>query len=1055
MANIPLNRTSNTRMTTQSPIYLFLWLPLFVFGHPSLFGQGTQLNPGDLLVISVSTNSGPCTGAPNGQDQITFISFQDILPGTVIDFTDNGWERENAGLWGNSEGFVRMERTGGVIPAGTPIRIQLPTAIGAPYAATLPDADWNIFELSAANPFPANLNGTNGDQIYFFQGGNFVEGLVNNNDADYIGGRILSAFNIKSEWLPFQNTPEDSGLHPDLNNCNQLRSPGPLWTHAAYFGDLSPATQLEWSQRLREPANWSLVPDCAAVPNYADFEILPSGIDLSCSDCSGCPPFLASLFFEFPDSSIYTATYTNGVDTFTTGGLVDGSFRTFPLNSTTTFTLLQVENTVCPVQVDLGTPVTFTVGPPTLPSNSLTIDTCILFPATFDLLSLHDSLTGGDTLPVTWYEDDQLTQLVANPASFPIAGYDTLYASVGDPACPAPPVSVFLNANAQPTVNPVDLSFCTLPGDPTVVDLDSVINNISPGLEGQLTLFNLGDAGGTPLPNPLTFTGPSFSGEVIAVSDSGCTAGPDTVTFRSIPAPDPDDFSLDINSSNLGCAPVDLRLDLNAPAPDLYQFTLSINDSLVTQQIFAPATISLALNESATLSLISVTTTNGCSASYLPDPDTLFVDVLPGVFLGPDQNLVSCENNPVDLNDGVQLLPPVDPSTQVSFHAALPPTPGNELASPIVQIDRDTLFYAIGVNSDGCSDTLALPVTLDTNPIQLDLDPLDVFNGFTISCAGGENGSIALNISGGSPPYQIDWSNGDSSQTITGLGEGTYSVTVTDGSGCSQIDSTEATAPPPILASYSIPAQDCDPNAGTDLLLDSLSGGIGPFSWSLNGVSFAEVGPTPFLLLAIPPGQQQIFLRDDNGCQRIDTVDVPDPGNELVLEVPNEFTLFRGESVTIEPQVNFTPVAVSWTPPEGISDPTLLNVTAAPITTTTYTLAVQSQEGCLLSEEITLQVIQPRRVYVPDAFSPNGDGANDRFFPFTEAGNTIVRFEIYDRWGSRIFLAENLMQIDASQGWDGSFRGKPMPPGVYVYVVEILYPDDSSELRRGEVTLMR
>ncbi len=1043
-------------MTTRYPTYLFLWLPLFILGAQPLLGQGTQLNPGDIWVISVSTNSSPCTGNPNGgEDLITFISFQDILPGTVIDFTDNGWERDNPGLWGNTEGFVRMVRTGGVIPAGTPIRIQLPTQIGGGYAATLPDADWNIFELSAGNPFPANLNGTTGDQIYFLQGGNFVEGTVNNHDADYIGGTILSAFNIKSEWLPGQNTPEDSGQHPDLNNCNRLRSPGPIWTHVAYFGDLGPATQLQWSQRLREPSNWSLVPDCAAVPNYSDFEILPSGIDLTCSNCSGCPPFLAQLFFELPQTGIYSATYTNGVDTFTNSGLVDGSFQPIPLDTTTTFTLLQVATAGCPVQSDLGTPVTFTVGPPALPFNSLTIDTCILFPAAFNLLSLEDTLTGGEFLPVAWYEDDQLTQLVANPGAFPLAVYDTLYASVGNPGCPAPPVSVFLNANAQPVVNPVTLSFCTLPGDPTVVDLDSVVNNISPGLEGQLTLFNTGDVGGTPLPNPFSFTGPSFEGEVIAVSDSGCTAGPDTITFQSIPAPDPNDFSLSINSSNLGCAPVDLRLDLDAPAPDLYQFAISINDSLVIQQVFAPATISLALNESADLALISVTTTNGCSASYLPDPDTLTVDVLPGVFLGPNQNLVSCENNPVDLSNGVQLLPPVDTSTQIRFHSAFPPTPANELASPIVQIDRDSQFYAVGVNSSGCADTLVLPVTLDANPIQLDLDPLDVFNGFTVSCAGGDNGSISINISGGTPPYRVDWNNGDTTQTITGLMEGTYAVTVTDDSGCSRVDSVEALAPAPIGAVYVIPAQACDPNSGTDLLLDSLSGGVGPFSWSLNGVSFASVGPIPFPLVAIPPGQQQIFLRDDNGCERIDTIEVPDPGNELILEVPDEFTIFNGESVSIEPQVNFSPVAVSWTPADGISDPTSLNVTASPTTTTTYTLGVQSQEGCILSREVLIRVVQPRRVYVPSAFSPNADGANDRFLPFTEEGNSVLRFEVYDRWGERVFQVENLPQLDASQGWDGTFRGKPMPPGIYIYVVEIQYPDDSTELRRGEVTLMR
>lgn len=1028
-----------------------LWLSCCII--PQWLEGQTQLNPGDLLIIAVSSNVGNC-GFDNSEDLITFISFQDIETGTPIDFTDNGWERGNIGRWGNTEGTVRMTRTGPPIPAGTPIQIKLPVQFDGLYEAILPDNGWTFDRLSSSFA-PVNL-ASDGDQLYFMQGGTWINGTIGGHDARYVGGTILYGFNMKDFWQSLARTTEDSGLHPDVTPCFFVNSDGPVWAHAAYDGDLSAATQLEWSQRLRESSNWEAFPGCfSTTPPFFPSLILPNSISLACTTCSGCSPLDAELFFNLPANGFFGITFTNGNDTITQAGITDGSSIIEPINVTTTYTLLEVEQNGCSVQSDLGPPVTFTIGAQSSPLDSLVIDTCIIFPATYNLTTLEDTLTGGATDTLIWYQDFQLTQPIPDPANFPVTGVDTLFATLGDPACPSPAVPVFLNANAQPVANALDLNFCAIPGEPTLVDLPSLTPQISPGLQGELIFYTAGDAGGVELPDNFFYVGPNYDTEVIAVADNGCVSDTTPVTFLTNRAPDPANFSLQVTPSQ-GCLPLDIQLQLNAPQAGTYIIDFLLNDSLVQDQVItAPGIVTTTLTDSTSLVLVSVETVNGCSSDFR-NPDTIQINVVPNAELALDQPLVACQGGPVDLNDGVQLVSGPDPNTDLTFHTALPPTPANALTSPIVDITRDTVFYAFAISLFGCSDTLEVPVLVDQNPIQITTDPLDVFNGFTVSCADGTNGSISASISGGIPPFDISWSNGAAGDLISDLPPGEYTVTVTDNSGCTASDTATATAPLPIVANYSVPPQTCDANGGTNIILDSLSGGIAPFFWSINGVSFAPVGATPFVLQALPSGQQQLTIRDQNGCIRVDTVTIPDPVDGLTLTAPGQVTIFSDEQALIEVQANFTPTAVSWSPTEGLSDSTGLTVLAAPSTSTVYTVSVLSPEGCLLTRDIRVEVRQAQRVFMPNAFSPNADGANDFYFPLTEPSNFILSFEIYDRWGELIYQRENVAPPgDTSFGWDGTYRGQLMPPGTYIYVVNVQFPDDSTDQRQGEFTLMR
>jgi gliding motility-associated-like protein len=92
-------------------------------------------------------------------------------------------------------------------------------------------------------------------------------------------------------------------------------------------------------------------------------------------------------------------------------------------------------------------------------------------------------------------------------------------------------------------------------------------------------------------------------------------------------------------------------------------------------------------------------------------------------------------------------------------------------------------------------------------------------------------------------------------------------------------------------------------------------------------------------------------------------------------------------------------------------------------------------------------------VRIPDAFSPNGDGHNDRFniLGIGEVDHLVI----YDRWGDRVFERDHYYTADTDAQWDGRFHGQPAPTGVYVYFVQMSCPSGGVFTRKGTVVLVR
>jgi trimeric autotransporter adhesin len=112
-------------------------------------------------------------------------------------------------------------------------------------------------------------------------------------------------------------------------------------------------------------------------------------------------------------------------------------------------------------------------------------------------------------------------------------------------------------------------------------------------------------------------------------------------------------------------------------------------------------------------------------------------------------------------------------------------------------------------------------------------------------------------------------------------------------------------------------------------------------------------------------------------------------------------------------------------------------------------VVVTYNHGCEVSASIRINVAGNPPIYVPNAFTPNGDGIDDIWSVFG-TGVKDIKATVFNRWGEKVFESSN-----QSDGWDGTYKGQLQPPGVYVYVVEIVYLNDEKTTKEGSLTLIR
>jgi gliding motility-associated-like protein len=324
-------------------------------------------------------------------------------------------------------------------------------------------------------------------------------------------------------------------------------------------------------------------------------------------------------------------------------------------------------------------------------------------------------------------------------------------------------------------------------------------------------------------------------------------------------------------------------------------------------------------------------------------------------------------------------------------------------------------------------------------------------------CNGAATGSIALTVTGGTGMLTFDWNDNslDGIEDPSGLLAGAYSVTVTDGAGCTATASVTLTNPAALVfAAMGIAANCLDPLNGS-ISITLAGGGTSPYEVSYDGRFFIGLGALPAQIAGVAPGNYTVTLQDANDCM-IETQVTVLAAPTYTLDLGPDQYIRLGDSVRLEGLANFAIDSVVWTPTEFLNDISGPVTYARPGVSTAYRLIAFNANGCRAEDVVWVYVDRRQGIFIPNAFSPNDDGINDNFRIFGDNSVQIIRsFHVFDRWGGNVFSATNVAPDADAARWNGRYRGQMANAGVYVYIAEIEFFDGHVETVMGEVTLLR
>lgn len=362
--------------------------------------------------------------------------------------------------------------------------------------------------------------------------------------------------------------------------------------------------------------------------------------------------------------------------------------------------------------------------------------------------------------------------------------------------------------------------------------------------------------------------------------------------------------------------------------------------------------------------------------------------------------------------------------------------------------------YTVNYSSSNGFSATAQATIVQLFPPSLNAAPTSNNGGFGVSCPGASDGSVSAAASGGLAPYNYVWSTGTTGATVNDLAAGVYQVTVTDANNCTTIATTSLSEPAPLKINFTVNDPKCFGNNNGSILVGA-TGGIQPYRFALND----GIAQNSNVFAGLGAGSYTIKAFDGNDCEtsEIILVNTPIP---LSVDLGDDIEIELGDSATLQAIVNvpFDSLAsVIWTPVPDLECPDCLTQTVVPLVSTSYSIQIVDNKGCKDEDKVVVKVDRRRYVYIPNVFTPDNDGDNDIFSVFPRPGTVrkVRSLAVYDRWGETLYINENFNPYDGAIGWDGTFKGEPMNPAVFVWVVEIEYIDGVVELYKGDVTIVR
>ena len=500
---------------------------------------------------------------------------------------------------------------------------------------------------------------------------------------------------------------------------------------------------------------------------------------------------------------------------------------------------------------------------------------------------------------------------------------------------------------------------------------------------------------------------------------------------------------------SLNCSDSVTTLDGSGSSPfgDLAFEWTTMDGSIIS----GTGNVSSEVNAGGIYELTVTNMTNGCT-----NQSSILIEShmdLPQVIIQP-AGLLNCIDSVVTLQSGGS-------SSGANFEILWTTNDGNIVigeTTPIPEVDQPgTYLLTIFNTSNDCSNTASVTVSEDrVLPIAdaglpTEMDCNDEF--VTLDGSQSSTGSEFL----------YEWSttdgliqSGGNSLSPEVNSEGTYILSVTNlTNGCTAEDAALVIEDQdvPTAADIEIFTPECFGEEGS-IAISTVFGGEAPYVYSVDGgVTFYNQN----IFAGLAPGNVSVMVQDAEGCLYEEQVYIPGV-TELLVSVLPEVEISLGETYQINATVNipdFLLDTILWTPDQTLSCADCLNPLAFPFETTTYQIIVTNENGCPAVAEILVRVDKDRKIFIPNAFSPNADGTNDRFMIYAKEGlvTRISNFQVFNRWGGKVFGVTDALPNDPAFAWDGTMKGETVNPSVFIYFAEIEFIDGEIIMYKGDVTV--
>lgn len=666
--------------------------------------------------------------------------------------------------------------------------------------------------------------------------------------------------------------------------------------------------------------------------------------------------------------------------------------------------------------------------------------------------------TGDPNNLFNWYSSPTggTSSTTAPTPNTTVLGSTTYYVSQytnTNPACESGRTAIVVNIYAVPSINATFIN----PNNCLIANGSITISGLSPTTTYNLQYFKDGGS-------PTLFSAASNASGNIVISNlgvgtysnitvtlNGCSsnaAGPFTLVNPTAPV------SPSANSNGPLCSGNTLNLSAASSVTGVTYTWTGPNGFISSQQNPVRPNSTTSMNGDY---LVTVTL-NGCTSS------SAATNVL--INQTPNTPLVTSPINYCQNATASQLTAAVTPGNTLKWYTAA--TGGSASANaptPSTSSLGTTTYYVSQQTNTSQCESARTPIVASINAI-----PSITVAATLPSTCSSSDGTITLSGLNTNTSYTVQYtnnginisgaltSNNNGNIILNNLPAGTYSNITAILLGCTSNSAGPFTLVNPSGPSTPTTGSNSPLCPGRTLSLTATS--------STSGVSYSWIGPNGFTSSLQNPsipnfrnamsGRYYVFVSRNNCMSQKDSVDViinADP----IVDLGPDLTLAPATQHLMTSTIQNGPITqYVWAPSTNLSCVNCPDPIATIQSNISYTLRVTNINGCVDIDTVNIIVTCDKsQVYIPNGFSPDGDGVNDLFVIRSAGIVTIKYFRVFNKWGELIFEQNNFSTNDFSKAWNGRIKGVLSPPDVFVYTTEIMCENGTSFLFKGNITLIR